>query len=268
MEGKMGLFGNSFYHLFPNMLCYGQIFYKGRTMRKAVGFKLYLIIGTAALGLMILGWLVGVSTYGIVSAQSADDNLIHACVSQNGSIKIVGADNSCNTNWTPLSWNIQGLPGPSGPQGEQGLPGVPCSECVSTTSLSDNAVNAAKIKDESGITFISPNQIFFGSGGTTVIENMTSITAKVPEPGFMLVQATGLLLTLEPLSIGIGLDASSYVAPQPINGNLSNDSRFAVSQVIPVNPGTNTFYLNAQAFSGGVFVESFQAIYFPTNYGQ
>lgn len=43
-----------------------------------------------------------------------EGGLIHACVkTNNGSLRILGASDTCKSNETPLDWNIQGSPGTS-----------------------------------------------------------------------------------------------------------------------------------------------------------
>jgi hypothetical protein len=60
----------------------------------------------------------------IVKAQSGA--VIQGCTRQVGLRKeitmLVLAD-SCDAGWTPISWNVQGPPGPAGPQGETGPAG-------------------------------------------------------------------------------------------------------------------------------------------------
>jgi hypothetical protein len=49
-------------------------------------------------------------------------------VKSNGDLRIVGANDTCRSNETPLDWNIAGVAGPQGPigvQGPMGLPGSP-----------------------------------------------------------------------------------------------------------------------------------------------
>jgi hypothetical protein len=60
----------------------------------------------------------------LVSAHGGDTSKIHACVkNSNGTLRIVGANDTCANNETALDWNIQGPPGPSGPPGPTGIPG-------------------------------------------------------------------------------------------------------------------------------------------------
>lgn len=79
------------------------------------------IVGLALLGaaLAFLGGAVGT----MVSAHGADITKIHACVKNNGEIRIVGANESCKDSQSALDWNIQGPQGPAGPQGPKGDPG-------------------------------------------------------------------------------------------------------------------------------------------------
>jgi YVTN family beta-propeller protein len=73
------------------------------------------------IGVVLLGALL-FST--IVFAHGGDASLIHSCVkTSNHQIRIVGPNDTCGHNETPLDWNIQGLPGPTGPTGPQGIPG-------------------------------------------------------------------------------------------------------------------------------------------------
>lgn len=60
---------------------------------------------------------------GLVQAQ-VSNSLIYACVNNgSGTIHIVAAGASCQTNEISLVWNAQGPAGPPGPQGPAGSPG-------------------------------------------------------------------------------------------------------------------------------------------------
>jgi hypothetical protein len=82
--------------------------------------------------IFLLGMLLTLVLFaGVAYAQTTDP--IMACVTRNGSVRIVWNTGACKSNESPLTWNIQGQPGPqgekgdtgdTGPQGEQGLPGV------------------------------------------------------------------------------------------------------------------------------------------------
>lgn len=89
---------------------------------------------------IILSFLAGIlltSAVSFVYAHGGDLNLIHACVrTNNGSLRIIGANDDCNANETNLDWNIQGPPGPTGSPGPVGPPGAGnglpliCTECL------------------------------------------------------------------------------------------------------------------------------------------
>ena len=74
--------------------------------------------------LALLMGLVGSGVASMVSAHGGDTTRIHACLNPgNGTIYVVGANQSCGPNQTALDWNIQGpqgLQGEQGPQGPQG----------------------------------------------------------------------------------------------------------------------------------------------------
>jgi uncharacterized protein YjbI with pentapeptide repeats len=59
--------------------------------------------------------IVGTNIVTYVYAHGGDANLIHACVRNNlpnlPNIRIVGANQNCGSNETPLDWNALGLPG-------------------------------------------------------------------------------------------------------------------------------------------------------------
>lgn len=56
----------------------------------------------------------------------AQGDEITACVKKNGQVRFVTEDNpECESNETPVSWNIQGPPGPQGEQGPKGDKGDP-----------------------------------------------------------------------------------------------------------------------------------------------
>jgi len=84
-------------------------------------------ICVVAIVALVMGF-VGAGLATLASAHGGDTNLIHACLNPgNGTIYVVGANQSCSQNQTPLDWNIQGpqgLPGPQGPAGPQGPVGA------------------------------------------------------------------------------------------------------------------------------------------------
>jgi hypothetical protein len=57
--------------------------------------------------------------------QTAATGVIYACKNNsNGDPRIVAANTTCPRNWTLISWNVAGPPGPIGPQGPLGAQGV------------------------------------------------------------------------------------------------------------------------------------------------
>ena len=72
-----------------------------------------------------IAFLVGIilcQTISYIHAQ--EGNLIHGCVkTNNGALRILGVNDACNSNETPLDWNIQGPAGPVGPTGATGTGG-------------------------------------------------------------------------------------------------------------------------------------------------
>lgn len=71
--------------------------------------------------LLAVGILLGTGASALVSAHGGNTTLIHACVNNNmGAIRIIGPNDTCANNETPLDWRIQGEPGSIGPQGPQG----------------------------------------------------------------------------------------------------------------------------------------------------
>lgn len=60
----------------------------------------------------------------LAGADGGGAGLIHACVlSAQGRVRIVGANEACTGNETPLHWSIVGPPGPAGPAGPAGAAG-------------------------------------------------------------------------------------------------------------------------------------------------
>jgi hypothetical protein len=82
----------------------------------------YLLSGGVVL--LLLAFVVGV-TYAVT-----DNGVIHACVKDNGQVRIVNAASDCKGQETHIQWNIVGPQGPkgdtgsAGPQGIQGPQGV------------------------------------------------------------------------------------------------------------------------------------------------
>jgi uncharacterized protein YjbI with pentapeptide repeats len=84
---------------------------------------------------VFVGGLLVTKAVSYVYAHGGDLSLIHACVrTSNGSIRIVGANDACNSNETTLDWNIQGIQGPPGDPGERSGRLI-CSGCNFNTNF-------------------------------------------------------------------------------------------------------------------------------------
>ena len=61
---------------------------------------------------MVMSFLLSILTMSYTnSLAQGQDDVIHACVKNNGTIRIVSPLESCKNNENPLTWNIQGEPG-------------------------------------------------------------------------------------------------------------------------------------------------------------
>jgi hypothetical protein len=81
-------------------------------MKKGLNIAIVLVM-------FIVGVFISPAIY--TKADGGDISLIHACVKdKGGDVKIVGANSSCPSGYSPLHW---GITGPQGPQGLQGPPG-------------------------------------------------------------------------------------------------------------------------------------------------
>jgi len=68
------------------------------------------------IGITVL--VIGVALFGTAYlALAQGENIINTCVSKDGSLRVVIAEEQCKSKETPLSWNTQG------PQGEKGVLG-------------------------------------------------------------------------------------------------------------------------------------------------
>ena len=75
-----------------------------------------------------LAAVAGVGAGAVAFAHGGDTTAVHACVSAQGTLRIVAPTDPCKARETALDWSIQGpqgIPGEKGEQGEQGEPGPP-----------------------------------------------------------------------------------------------------------------------------------------------
>jgi len=79
---------------------------------------------------------------GSVSVVSAQTTIISSCVtSKTGSVRIVGATDTCKNGEIPMTWNQQGPQGPAGPAGPTGATGPQGPAGTSPFSLTAVANN-------------------------------------------------------------------------------------------------------------------------------
>ena len=171
--------------------------------------KIRVALGLAAVVLLISGVVVGAA----VTVAAGDNDLVHSCVNKNsGEIRIVRPSTSCRNNWTALDWS----------RGHQ---------------------------PQSGIVFVNGGDRVFLQSGEERIENVATLVVEAGEPGFVLLQATGTKLTCHHdnlgAELGIGLDETSYIASIKVFTNDRDTVSYAVSTVVEIDSGANTFYLNA-----------------------
>lgn len=67
---------------------------------------------------LLAAGLAAVAAAGLAAAQSGGQDVIHACVSKTGDVRIVDPNTACPKNQTALDWNRRGPPGPQGEPGE------------------------------------------------------------------------------------------------------------------------------------------------------
>ena len=81
--------------------------------RIAIGAALVAVLAAAA------------TTYALAASGASTTQTINACVSGNGSIRLVSAAANCRRGESPISWNTVGPAGPAGAQGIAGRDGQP-----------------------------------------------------------------------------------------------------------------------------------------------
>lgn len=72
------------------------------------------MVGRARWGMVTMAVSLGLMFSGSssrVDAHGGNTNLIHSCVTPGGPLKIVGANDVCPGNQTPLDWSIHGIRG-------------------------------------------------------------------------------------------------------------------------------------------------------------
>ncbi len=103
-------------------------------------------------GLALFAILLTAAGAGVAIASSSGDGRIHACVGRGvGFVRIVAPGTGCQRNEAPITWNIQGPPGPPGPSHLSVMlrertqtftidPGAPEGKGVAAACLNDEVV--------------------------------------------------------------------------------------------------------------------------------
>jgi len=79
---------------------------------------------TILVGLVAISFVAGsIMTGTLVYAHGGNLSFIHACVSKDGQMRIVGASTTCKSSEKPLDWNIAGIAGSNGATGSTGNTG-------------------------------------------------------------------------------------------------------------------------------------------------
>ncbi len=147
--------------------------------------------------------------------------------------------------------------------------------------LPDSAISSAEILDEPGI---AKEVLFIKTISSVSADSVVdSITISAPGPGYVLIQATGMLTSFfssvinNPWTrVSLGRDpntlGNSFVDWEvPTSQSGSYLTPFAVTYTDTVSAGSHTFYMNAtkgsSAFSASVQKVHLTAMFFPTAYG-
>lgn len=145
-------------------------------------------------------------------------------------------------------------------------------------------VDRNAIVDEPGIEWAESGSVTnagVGECGNPSWQVLRTITLSIPRSGFVLVQASGIVVnTLSGQYFRVGIDNSSTgklidsLAPYMENesdetGVWENEDRYAISNVYTVSAGTYSYYLKgcrSEFAAGNIQWGDFTAIYFPTRY--
>jgi hypothetical protein len=150
--------------------------------RKSAQRMLRLLAAAALVAAVVAG-----ATYATTSLTSTAvaTNTIHACVKDNGDVRIVSAATDCRTPEHAISWNIVGPTGPAGPTGAQGAQGDvgptgPQGPKGDKGDKGDAGTTFASVDDLAGLTCRAAT----GPGTTHVsYENNDVIIGCVASPG-------------------------------------------------------------------------------------
>jgi len=85
-----------------------------KTVRRAPA--LMFVLGALTVGAIFAGQ----AGWAALGSHAADEQVFACVKAQNGQVRIVDADESCNPSEQAMSWSIEGPKGDTGPQGPQG----------------------------------------------------------------------------------------------------------------------------------------------------
>jgi hypothetical protein len=85
----------------------------------------HVLLGSGAIFFLAVGLLLGPLLTGLVSAQNADGDQVHGCVSKRtGKVRLKAVDEQCSSRENSVFWNATGTQGVAGEPGTQGLRGL------------------------------------------------------------------------------------------------------------------------------------------------
>jgi hypothetical protein len=82
---------------------------------------------------------------------------LRACVSQEGSLKLLKPGKKCKKGQSPISWNQVGPKGPAGAQGPAGASGAPAAPATSAVTLWAEVNASGQLVASSGVTNVTGN---------------------------------------------------------------------------------------------------------------
>ena len=113
------------------------------------------------IGLLSAALIVTTTVMMAEAHEGGSADVIHACVKHNGKIEIVGPDDTCGSDESPLDWNMEGPAGPPGPPGPAGSGAWTSVQYVSvqSTGLAARALCPPATRVVGGGGFVSPPSI-------------------------------------------------------------------------------------------------------------
>ncbi|HEX3805457.1 MAG TPA: type VI secretion system tube protein Hcp [Gaiellaceae bacterium] len=193
--------------------------------------KKKLLLGVALATLV----LAAVATYSL-AASSSDSQTLNACVSNDGSLRLVASPTACRKNEHAVSWNTTGPAGPAGPAGPQGVtgPAGPAGPQGSATSDPDALNGTLQITGQvqgsigpiavTGFSheIVAPHDQSTGAGAGKV-ENMPIVITKVLDkttPALLQAEVSGE--NLKTVELDISQNGSTVETITLTNASISD----------------------------------------------